>query len=198
VLLIVETVLNIACPVCKHTPFKYSTELIKIPYFEEVVLTTLLCENCSYKYSDLIITSQNKPMEHKFIISNINDLNVRVIRSSSGLVEIPELGVKIEPVTAAESFISNIEGILVRIKSAVEQAERNEDNLRKKKHAQRLLVKIDKLRNGKGKATVLIKDPLGNSAILSKKTQKRELTSEEAQLLETGIVIFDIEHKGET
>lgn len=133
-------------------------------------------------------------MEHKFSISNLNDLNVRLIRSSSGFVEIPEVGVKIEPVTGAESFISNIEGIFIRIQSAVEQAERNEDDLKKKKRAQRLLAKIDKLRNGKGKATVIIKDTLGNSAIVSKKTQKREFTSEEAQLLETGIVILDVNH----
>jgi len=191
---IVETVLNVSCPVCNHKPFRYNAELLSIPYFEEVLLMTLLCENCNYRYSDVLITSQNKPMEEKFIISNIDDLNVRVIRSSSGLIEIPELGVKIEPITAAESFISNIEGILVRIQSVVEQAEKSADNVKKRKRAQRLLTKIDKLRNGKGKATVIIKDPLGNSAIVSKKTQKRELTKKEAQLLETGIVIFDINH----
>ena len=96
--LIVETVLNVACPICDHLPFKYNTKILHIPYFEEIVLTTLLCENCGYKYSDVLITSQDKPMEHKFIISNLDDLNVRVIRSSSGLIEIPELGVKIEPI----------------------------------------------------------------------------------------------------
>ena len=55
----------------------------------------------------------------------VADLDARVIRSSSGTLRIPELGVDIEPGFASESYISNVEGVLDRVEGVVEFATRS-------------------------------------------------------------------------
>lgn len=188
----VETVLKVPCPICNHDTMKYSTEILNLPYFDEVLNTTISCDNCDYKYNDILVTSQNQPMEHKFKITKKDDLNVRVVRSSSATVELPELGVKIEPASASEAFITNIEGVLVRVCSAIEYAKNFAEGNDEKKHAQKLLKRIKELQAGVGTVTIIIKNPMGNSGILSDKTEIRELTTEEISILETGMTIIDI------
>ena len=44
---------------------------------------------------------------------------VRVVRSASARVEIPEIGVEIDPGPACEGFVSNVEGVIDRIDDVV-------------------------------------------------------------------------------
>ena len=132
-------------------------------------------------------------MEHKFCISTKSDLTVRVIRSTSATIYIPELRITIEPASASEAIISNIEGILVRVRSAVEQAGSFAEDSNKKEKAKQLLKKIDQLSSGEGSATIIIKDPMGNSGIISEKTKTRELTADEVKSLETGMTVIDLD-----
>jgi zinc finger protein len=187
----VESVLDTSCPMCNRKPLRINTEIINIPYFNEVLSTTINCDKCDHKYSDTLITEQNKPMEHKLVISSVEDMKIRVIRSSSGTVELPELGIKIEPGIASEAYISNIEGVLVRVSEVLEQAHRFFGKKKNNKTAKNLLKKIRDLQNGVGRATIIIKDPMGNSAILSEKVETRELTPDEIKMLETGLTIID-------
>ena len=131
-------------------------------------------------------------MEHKYKITSEEDMNVRVIRSSTATIELPELGIKIEPGTASEAFISNIEGILVRALKIIEQIDKSSKDESKNEYADDLVKRIENLRNGIGFATIIIKDPRGNSAIISEKTKKRNLSPEETKALETGMTIFEI------
>ena len=151
-----------------------------------------MCDKCNYKFSDVLITNQNEPMEHKYKITAEKDMYVRVIRSSTATIELPELGIKIEPGTVSEAFISNIEGVLVRALNIIEQANRFSKDETKTSCADDLIQRIEDLRNGKGSATIIIKDPMGNSAIISEKTEKRYLSREETESLETGMTIFEI------
>ncbi len=190
---IVECVLDITCPVCNEKTIKYKSEIMNIPYFDEVLITTIICEKCNYRYSDAVITKQKKPMEHKLKITHRNDLDSRVIRSSTATIEIPELDIKIEPGYASDSFISNIEGILVRIINVIEQAGRFTESRKKREHAKELLAKLDNIRKGNGKLTIIIKDPMGNSVIINEKTEKRELIPEEIKKLKSGMMIIDLQ-----
>ncbi len=154
--------------------------------------TTIICKNCSYRFSDILIMDQKKPMEHKFKIRSIDDMNVRVIRSSTATVELPELGIKIEPASAAEAYISNIEGVLVRVIDAVQTALDFSNEPEKKELGKKLLEQLSDLRSGQSEASIIIKDPMGNSGIVSDRTEVRELTPEEANILETGMTIIDL------
>ena len=59
--------------------------------------------------------------------------------------------------------------------------------------SQELLCMLEKVIEGKGKITVIIEDPLGNSAIISKKATSTKLSKEEAEELNTGMIVFDVD-----
>jgi zinc finger protein len=136
--------------------------------------------------------AQREPVHYEMIIKTLNDIDARVVRSTSGTIRIPELGVEIEPGPASESFISNIEGVLDRVADILEMVVRwNEDG--KIQRAQELLLRIEKIKAGEFEITVIIEDPMGNSAIISEKATHRELTTEEAANLKTGMIVFEKE-----
>ncbi len=133
-----------------------------------------------------MISSINEPTRYEYVINSKSDMRIRVVRSSSGTISIPEIGASVEPGPVSEGFVSNIEGILERIKNVTEDMETK--NKKKKKE---ILEEIEKIRNGKEKATLIIDDPLGNSAIIGKKAKKRKLTDKEIKKLKTGMIIFE-------
>jgi zinc finger protein len=45
---------------------------------------------------------------------------------------------------------------------------------------------------GEGRMTMILDDPLGNSAIVSPKARRRLLSTEELQNLKTGMVTIDV------
>ena len=176
------------CPLC-------SKELItswvqqNIPFFGEVMLITSLCE-CGFRYSDNLVLSQGEPAGYELKIRTRDDLNARVVRSTSGTIRIPELGIEIEPGPASESFISNIEGILERVVMILDMVTRW-DEKEKIEKALELLSIIERIKAGEYEITVIIEDPMGNSAIISENALRRELTDDEAARLKTGMVVFE-------
>lgn len=178
---------------CNSSKLNYNTEVLQIPYFDEVLSTTISCDNCNYRFSDVFITKQNKPIEYKLKITAKSDLSSRVVRSSSATIEIPELGVKIEPAAASEAFVTNVEGILTRVADVVSQAKKYAEDEKTEKKAENLLEQIKALKKGMGEVTIIIKDPLGNSVIVNKKAKTRELEQEELDTLKTGMTIIDVD-----
>ncbi len=178
------------CPLC-------TKELItnwvqdNIPFFGEVMHITSQCE-CGLKYSDTMILTQRKPVHYEIAVRTKDDLDTRVVRSTSGTIRIPELGTDIEPGPASESFVSNIEGVLDRINEILAMVTKwgEEEKTRRAKELQR---KIDKIKAGKYAITVIIEDPMGNSAIIAEKATCRELSPEDACNLKTGAFVFEKE-----
>lgn len=153
---------------------------------------TSICD-CGFRYSDTLILSQREPVHCEMKVRSVDDLDARVVRSTSGTIRIPELGVDIEPGPASESFISNIEGVLDRVEEILGLVTRwgEED---KTVRAVELLSNIEKTRAGEYEITLVIEDPLGNSAIIAENAVCRKLASDEAALLKTGMIVFE---KGE-
>lgn len=182
------TVTKSVCPLC-------SKELVTnwvedtIPFFGEVMHITSQCE-CGFRYSDTLIMTQHKPVRYEFKVKNRDDLDVRVVRSTSGTIKIPELGIDIEPGPASESFVSNIEGVLERIEEILQNV-MLWDEKDKTERAQELLSTLEKIRAGEYEITIVIEDPLGNSAIIAENAISRELTEEEAAFLKTGMIVFE-------
>jgi zinc finger protein len=110
-------------------------------------------------------------------VTTIADLDVRVVRSMSGAIEIPELGVRIDPGPACEGFVTNVEGVLARIERIVEGTLLwvNDDE---REHARRILSEIADVRTGTHPITLILQDPRGNSAIISDTAQKMEYHAE--------------------
>ena len=152
------------CPVCgaesnlEFTPYK-------IPYFGDIMLSAVSCPSCGYHSSDVILLSEGKNRNrHEMRVSSADDLNATVVRSPYGRIEIPELGVCVEP-RKGESFITTVEGVLMRVERVVKMLSREEEGARKER-AERILRRIEDIKAGKAKMKLIIEDPTGNSAII--------------------------------
>ncbi len=99
---------------------------------------------------------------------------MRVVKSARATVRIPELGIEVKPGPASEGYISNVEGVLERMEDAM--AGMKELLPKKDGKLRELVSKINWFRQGKGGFTLVIEDPSGNSAIVSKKTKEEKLT----------------------
>jgi len=183
-----------SCPFCgSHATYIWDIE--EIPYFGEVMLTSIQCPSCGFKHSDCMILSSRNPMRYELRVESPEDLSARVIRSSSGTIRIPELGVDIEPGPLAESFVSNVEGILERVENVLKGILRMSGGNRR---AEELLNEISEVREGKREITVIIEDPFGNSAIISERATSRVLSKEEVARLKTGCILFELEDDKES
>ncbi len=183
-----EKVIRTKCPICGKDSLVFSALDYEVPYFGKVLLTNVKCDECGYKHSDVFSVEVKEPSEVKFRVLSEEDLMVRVVKSSNATIEIPELGIKIEPGPASEAYISNVEGVLIRIEEVLKSK-----FLENKKKVKELLKKIKRMREGKGEFTLIIKDPTGNSAIGSERTEKRRLSKEEIESLKTSVFFLDAE-----
>jgi zinc finger protein len=157
------------CPYCeREIQYLYQTE--NIPYFSDILIVSGRCE-CGYRHADTLILGEAEPARWEIRVEGPEDLNARVVRSASGTLRIPELGVEIDPGPACEGFVSNVEGVLGRIDDVVAGvltwAEGEE-----RENALVLRTRIELAREGSLPFTLSIEDPTGNSAIVSGKARK--------------------------
>lgn len=177
-----QMAVNVPCPICSHKSLKTTFSVEEIPYFGECLQTVIICEKCSYKTVDFMITEQHEPMRFELKINEIEDMMIRVVRSSSSTIRIPEIRAIVEPGPGSDGYISNVEGVIDRITNIISQAIKISDD-EKKAHGLSLLEKIKKIKNGDETATLIIEDPFGNSAIISDKAKKRILSENEVKRL---------------
>jgi zinc finger protein len=118
-----------------------------------------------------------EPVRYVFRTSTPDDLAVRVVRSMSASIEIPELGVRIDPGPTCQGFVSNIEGVLDRVVQAVGSAIIDGD-AEERENARLLLEKITRVKCGELPVTFILEDPSGNSAIVSDSAEKGTYTVE--------------------
>lgn len=180
----------IKCPACGiEGVAKSIMKELEIPHFGKVLETSIQCPNCGFKHSDVIALEQNDPAKYVIEI-NKNNLSVRVVRSQSATVEIPELGVKVEPGPKSEGYVTNIEGVLTRFEDAVKKALNLFDDAQSQENAKKTLKNIQELKKGNGTATLIMLDPFGQSNVVSEKVEISEIPEEELKHLKTGF--YDI------
>ncbi len=185
-------VTTISCPLC-HEELIINWQGDDIPYFGEIMYITARCD-CSFRFADTMILTQRDPVHYELKVEGLGDLSSRVVRSTSGTIRIPELGIDVEPGSVSESYVTNIEGIMDRILDVVITATKwakedgDEDRTAKGLEIQQMLRDA---MDGKQELTVVIEDPMGNSAIISDRAVSRTLDPEEAAELKTGMIVFD-------
>ena len=181
------------CPIC-GCEIEFNWESQDLPHFGEAMVIAGIC-SCGFRHSDTIILSQKEPARYTLAVESPEDLNTRVIKSCSGTIRLPEIGVDVEPGPASEAYVSNVEGILDRVESIVDFATRGArgvEDIEKTARGEEILATIEAVRCGKANITLVIEDPLGNSAIKSEKAARSPLTEEEIANLKTGMVVIDI------
>ncbi len=188
------SVLQLSCPQCgKEARVIQIPE--SIPLFGQILLQTIVCRSCGFKYSDVMSLEFNEPKGFVATIENEDDLRTKIVRNSSGTIEIPELGVLLEPGPTAEGFYTNMEGLLVRVEGVVQMLARSQTG-KEKTNAQKLLEKIEKCKKGKFVFTVRVLDPFGASALIGRNVTSFSLSKEEVKSLKKGTIVLQSPKKG--
>ena len=162
------------CPLCNEKALILTEKEVEVPYFGKVFLFSMTCNNCKYHKADVEATEQKEPVKYEFEISSEEDMKVRVVKSSEATVKLPHIA-SITPGPASQGYVTNIEGILNRVKYQIESAKEMEEDEEEKKKAKNLLKKLLNITWGKEKQKIIIEDPSGNSAIINDKAIKTVL-----------------------
>ncbi|RLF69824.1 MAG: hypothetical protein DRN55_09250 [Thermoplasmata archaeon] len=201
----VEHPLRGACPLCGKEELYIRDEFLSVPYLGDIMLTVVTCRGCGFRHSDVLITSQKEPTRYTYHIKDEYDMMVRVVRSTSGTVRIPEIETTIEPGITSEAYITNVEGVLLRVERVLSMLERDAESEVVRGRVVEILKKLQSIREGELPATLIIDDPLGNSAIIPpeerrEQLQVRSLTEEEVKGLKYGMLLLErdeVEFQGE-
>lgn len=163
------------CPMC----FKDTLTLIdaerEIPYFGRVYLFSMDCSSCNYHKADIESAEEKEPCKYSFEVSSEADLNIRVVKSANATVKIPRI-MSIESGPTSNGYVTNVEGILNRVKVMLEKARDDAEDNEDRKKAKNMLKKIQDVLWGRDKITITIEDPTGNSSIISEKAVKGKLS----------------------
>jgi zinc finger protein len=105
--------------------------LTRIPFYKEVILSSFACPHCNFSNSALQSAGEILPRGIELIlrVEQMEDLDRQVIKTDHCSVQVPELELEI-PAGTQEGEITNVEGILRRVKEGLEQ----EQPRRKEEH----------------------------------------------------------------
>lgn len=170
-----ETIEGELCPFCNHKTLSLTELHREVPYFGMCYLFSMNCDTCKYHKSDVEVENNNGPVTYTLTVDSEEDLKIRVIKSSGATVKLGSIG-SIESGETANGYISNVEGLINRMKHQIEsvrdvaQGEGDKDTVKKCKNA---LKKITRVLWGQEPLKISLKDPSGNSAIISDKAEKK-------------------------
>lgn len=159
-----------SCPSCGSSSFSLIEFSYKTPFFGEILILSGKCSKCGYRYFDSLNIEEHRPVMFILKVHEHKELNSMVIKSTTAKIEIPELGITIEPGPSAKAYISTVEGVLYRVLDVLEAypAENREKYVARKKEIMEAI-------NGKVRFTFILEDPYGNSLIIPKNRKNLEI-----------------------
>jgi len=164
---------NEPCPMCRAKQLVLTEREEDIPYFGKAYLFSMTCAACKFHEADVECVEEKEPARYSMDISGADDMKVRVVKSSQATVRMPHIAT-IEPGPASQGYVTNIEGIISRVKQQTEALKEDEDEETADK-ARKLIKKLNRIAWGEEKARLIIEDPSGNSAIISEKAVVEKL-----------------------
>ncbi len=170
----IEVIEGELCQFCHKNTLTLRQAEREVPYFGKLLIYSMDCENpeCNYHKADVESDEQKPPVKLSLEISSEDDMKIRVIKSSSATIKIPHIG-SIEPGEASNGYITNVEGILSRMKKQIELLRDAAEEEDERKKAKNMLKKLMRAMMGQEKLTMTLVDPSGNSAIISDKVSKK-------------------------
>lgn len=162
------------CPFCGKKELTMMEQEIEIPYFGKMHVFGMKCNACGVRKADVEADAQQPASKFTFEVDGDEDLKVRIVKSSEGIVKIPHVA-NIEPGPASNGYITNVEGLIMLVKHQIETLRDSSEDLDDKEKAKNLIKKLDRVLFGRDKLKIIIEDPTGNSAIISPKAVKSKL-----------------------
>lgn len=165
---------NQKCPICGENSLTMFEQAKEIPYFGKMWIFSMSCSACKYHTADIEADEQREPVKYTLEISSEEDMKIRVVKSSQATVKIPRI-VSIVPGPASNGYVTNVEGILNRVKNQIEGQKNDEEERSDQKKIKSVLKKLTRVMWGQEKLMLIIEDPSGNSMIVSEKAVKGKL-----------------------
>lgn len=165
----VEVLEGQPCPFCQTNNLTLMERVLDIPYFGITHIFSMDCQNCEYFMSDVESEEDRKPVKQSFSVESEDDLKVRIVKSAAATVKIPRM-VSVEPGSASNGYVTNVEGLLNRVKKVLEEQKQDDDKAVAKK-AKSHLKRLQRALWGQDSLTIQLIDKTGNSAILSEKAK---------------------------
>ena len=162
------------CPMCRENALTLTEREDEIPYFGKIYIFSMSCSSCKFHKADVESVENKDPSRYSIEVSSEEDMKIRIVRSSAATVKIPHV-VTIEPGTVSNGYVTNVEGIINRVKNQLQQAREDEEDDEAQRKAKNLLKKLNRVTWGQEKIKIIIEDPTGNSAIISDKAVVEKL-----------------------
>ena len=182
------TILGLRCSNCDSEGLVTNHTEYNVDNFGSVLLNVTSCPHCGYKHTDVLTLTNREPVSLRTRINSLEDLDIKVIKSGTATIAIPEFKATITPGPYSEGYITNVDGVLEKIEDALTFMLSSADGERLRK-GERMLKQIRNARESKPRFTLTIKDPLGNSALVAadqSKISKRKLTKKELLRIKFG------------
>jgi len=170
----IETLPGQDCPMCNTKNLTLIEQEMEIPYFGNVYLFSMTCSNCKYHKADVECAETHEGARYTIDVDSEEDMKIRIVKSAESIVKIPHM-ITMEPGTASQGFVTNVEGLLRRAKMIIEQARNSAEDKSDIKKAKNMLKKLQKVMWGQEKLKIIIEDKTGNSAIISDKVVKKKI-----------------------
>ena len=162
------------CAFCGEKKLILREDEIDIPYFGRVFVFGMECEGCHYRKADVEPAEQKEPCRYTLEITSEKDLSIKIVKSGDAIIKIPNI-ITVEPGPASEGYVTNVEGLLERVKAALSTAVSDEEDEVAEKKAKNMIKKLNQVMLGRETLKIIIEDPTGHSAIISDKAQKTKL-----------------------
>ena len=163
------------CAFCGENKLALREEEVEIPFFGRVFVLSMDCSGCGYRKADVEPAEQKEPCKYTLEVSSEADLNIKIIKSAEATVKIPHV-ITIESGPASEGYITNVEGLLEKVKAMIQSAaDAEDDDPAAKTKGKNLLKKLNKVLVGRESLKIIIEDASGHSAIISDKAQKSKI-----------------------
>ncbi len=161
------------CPMCFKDTLTLMENDQEVPFFGPVLVFSMNCSSCNYHKADVECLEQHEGAKYTLTVSEEKDLSIRVVKSSTATVKIPRI-MSIEPGPASNGYVTNVEGILNRVKVQLEKTRDLAEDDEDRKKAKNLLKKVQAALWGHDTIDIILEDPEGNSAIISEKAIKEK------------------------
>ena len=170
----IEEIKGENCPFCGEKKLTLREMVRDVPYFGMLHIFSMDCEACHYHKADVEAEEDKGPVRYDLKIDSEDDMKIRIVKSSSAIIKIPYVG-SIESGENANGYVTNVEGILNRLKVQVEKIRDETDDKSERKKAKNIIKKIQDCMWGRKELKMTLEDPHGNSAIISEKAEKKKL-----------------------
>ena len=162
------------CTFCGEKKATLREDEIDIPHFGRVFVFSMHCDACNAHQSDVEPAEQKEPCRFTLEVTSDQDLNIKIVKAGEAVVKIPHV-ITIEPGPAAQGYVTNVEGLIERVKGVIESTAESEEDPNAKKKAKNLVKKLNKVLVGREPLKIIIEDKSGHSAIISEKAQRSKL-----------------------